>query len=63
VLLKKCWLLLALFGIEPGFTCRSVDWKLWREGDTGFAPVMTLAWRNEPASILDCCIETRLWPN
>jgi hypothetical protein len=37
--------------------------KLLREGDTGFAPVMTLAWRNVPGSIRDCCIETREFPN
>ena len=35
VLLKKCWLLLARFGVEPGFTCRLVDWKLSCEGETG----------------------------
>jgi hypothetical protein len=63
VLLKKCWLLLDRFGIELGFTCRFVDWKLSREGDTGFAPVITLAWWNVPGSILDCCIDTRPWPN
>jgi hypothetical protein len=28
VLLKKCWLLVDLLGIELGLTCRSVDWKL-----------------------------------
>lgn len=42
-LLKKRWLLFARFGIELGLTCRFVELKLARDGDTGFAPVMTLA--------------------
>ena len=63
LLLKKCWLLLPRFGMEPGFTCRFVGWKLSREGDTGLAPVIKLAWWKEFALILDCCIETRSWPN
>ena len=33
----------ARLGIAPGLTCRSVGRKLSREGDTGFAPVITLA--------------------
>jgi hypothetical protein len=39
--------------MAPGFTCRSDERKLSLEGDNGFLPVMKLAWRNEPASILD----------
>jgi hypothetical protein len=63
VLLKKCWLLLVRLGIELGLACRSVELKLLREGVTGFAPVMTLAWRNVAESTLDCCAGTRLLPN
>jgi hypothetical protein len=40
-----------------------VELKLVREGETGFAPVITLAWWNVAASILDCCMDTRPLPN
>jgi hypothetical protein len=62
-LLKKRWLLTDRLGMEEGLACRSMELKLLCEGDTGFAPVITLAWRKVPGSIRDCCIETREFPN
>jgi hypothetical protein len=41
--LKKCWLLIERLGMDRGFTWRSIELKLLREGETGFAPVMILA--------------------
>ena len=63
LLLKNRWLLVERFGIELGAACLSTGRKLSRDAVTGCAPVIMLACRREPASILDCCTGTRPCPN